>query len=235
MAAIIKATGADPNFVSDQAIIPPSEPRSYEVEHRPRRNPGLVRYVCQGEDCRTFGTARFGFTTEEEWISHWHTFHVAVMPQFVCQHAGCGTTFAADPGALDRFLDHTTNRRKEEAAAGIMPHRRHLILPYTTSLELRPNPFFRPPNTHDEVPQRLGDVKAPPNDLDPRNHENRVLQLRWTFWRLFGRRIKQALLRATEAAAKKRQRTSSPAPEVMYPEKRVRSNQEEPRSSGSSC
>ncbi len=82
-AAIIKATGADPNFVSDRAIIPSSGPRSYEVEHRPHRNPGLVRYICWGEDCHAFGTARFGFTTEEEWISHWNTFHVAVMPQFV--------------------------------------------------------------------------------------------------------------------------------------------------------
>ena len=75
------------------------------------------------------------------------------MPQFVCQHAGCGATFAADPGALDKFLDHTNNRRREEAVAGIAPHRWHLILPDTTSLELRPNPFFRPPNRHDEVPQ----------------------------------------------------------------------------------
>ncbi len=149
--AIIKATGADPNFVLDRAFIPPSGPRSYEVEHRPRQNPGLLRYVCRGEDCRAFGTARFRFTTEEEWISHWNTFHVAVMPQFFCQHLGCGTTFAADPGALDKFLDHTTKRRKEEAAAGIILHRQHPILPDTTSLELRPNPFFRPPNEHDST------------------------------------------------------------------------------------
>ncbi len=59
----------------------------------------------------------------------------------------------ADPGALDRFLDHTTKRRKKEAAAGNMPHLRHPILPDMTSLELRPNPFFRPPKKHDEVPQ----------------------------------------------------------------------------------
>ncbi len=34
-AAIIKATGADPNFVLHRAVIPPSGPRSYEIEHRP--------------------------------------------------------------------------------------------------------------------------------------------------------------------------------------------------------
>ncbi len=96
-------------------------------------------------------------------------------------------TFAADPGALDKFLNHTTKRWKEEEAAGILSHRWHPILPDTTSLELRPNPFFRPPNTHDEVPQRLSDVKAPPEELESRNLEDRVLQLRWTFMRLFGR------------------------------------------------
>ncbi len=83
-AAVIKATGADPKFVSDRAVIAPLGPRSYEVEHRPRRKPGPVRYACRWEDCRAFGTARFGFTTEYEFISHWNTFHVAVMPQFVC-------------------------------------------------------------------------------------------------------------------------------------------------------
>ncbi len=125
-AAIIKATGPDPNFVSDRAIIPPSGPQSFEVEHRPNQNPGLVRYVCQGEDCRAFGTARFGFTTEEEWISHWNTFHLTVMPQFVCQHTGCGTTFAADPGALDKFLDH-----KETEGRGSSRHHASSTAPDT--------------------------------------------------------------------------------------------------------
>ncbi len=134
--------------------------------------------MCRGEDCHAFGTARFGFTTEEEWISHWNTFHVAVMPQFVCQHAGCGVTFAADPGALDKFLDHTNRWRKEEATAGLAPHWRHPILPDTTSLELRPNPFFRPPNRHDEVPQRMTNVQALPEDLDCRTLEDCVLKLR---------------------------------------------------------
>ncbi len=43
-----------------------------------------MRYVCHREDCRAFGTAQFGFTMEGEFVSHWNTFHVAVMPQFVC-------------------------------------------------------------------------------------------------------------------------------------------------------
>ncbi len=59
---------------------------------------------------------------EDELVSHWNTFHVAVMPQFVCRHPGCGTTFTADPGTLDRFLDHITKRRKEEAATNVLHH-----------------------------------------------------------------------------------------------------------------
>ena len=90
-------------------------------------------------------------------------------------------TFAADPGALDKFLDHTNRRRQEEAAAGLARHGRHPILPDTTSLELRPNPFYRPPNRHEEVPQRLSSVRAPPEDLDCQTLEERVLQLRWVF------------------------------------------------------
>ena len=109
------------------------------------------------------------------------------MPQFVCRHAGCGATFAADPGALDKFLDHTNRRRQEEAVAGLARHRRHPILPDTTSMELRPNPFYRPPNRHEEVPQWLSSVWAPPEDLDCRTLEERVLQLRWIFRRLFGK------------------------------------------------
>ena len=142
--------------------------------------------MCRGEDCRAFGTTRFGFTTEEEWISHWNTFHVAVMPQFVCQQAGCGATFAADPRALDKFLDHTNRRRQEEGTAGLARHRRHPIQPDTTSIELRPNPFYRPPNRHNEVPQRLSSVQAPPEDLYCWTLEDCVLKLRWIFRRLLG-------------------------------------------------
>ena len=86
---------------------------------------------------------------------------MAVMPQFICQHPGCGATFVADPDALDRFLDHVTRRRREEAVTHVPPHQRHPLLPNPKAIELKSNPFYRLPNKHDEVPQRLGAVKAP--------------------------------------------------------------------------
>ena len=46
---------------------------------RPDVDPGPMHYVCRMDDCQAFGTARFSFTTEEEMVCHWNTFHVAVM------------------------------------------------------------------------------------------------------------------------------------------------------------
>ncbi len=84
VAAVIKATGADPNFVTDRVIGRTIKPRLYEMAFQPEIDPGPMRYVCRVDDCRAFGTARFSFTTEEELVCHWNNFHVAVMPQFTC-------------------------------------------------------------------------------------------------------------------------------------------------------
>ncbi len=91
-------------------------------------------------------------------------------------------------------------------------------------MELRPNPFFGPPNQHDEVPFQLSRVQAPPEDLECRTLEDCVLKLRWIFRGLFGKQVEQALIRYTETAIKKRHRTSTPVTEAMNPEKRAKSN-----------
>ncbi len=79
-AAMIRDTGADPNFVTDRVIGRTQKPRHYEVAYRPDVDPGPMRYVCHADDCRAFGTAWLSFTTEEELVCHWNTFHVAVIP-----------------------------------------------------------------------------------------------------------------------------------------------------------
>ena len=91
-------------------------------------------------------------------------------------------------------------------------------------MELQPNPFYRPPNRHDEVPQRLSSVRAPPEDFDCRTLEERVLQLRWVFRQLYGKRVEDALVRGTGTATGKLHRTSTPIAEVTNPEKRVKSD-----------
>ncbi len=72
-------------------------------------------------------------------------------------------------------------------------------------------------------------MKAPPENLNWRNLEDSALKLRWTFRRLFKKWIEQALIRATEAAAKKRQRADTPVLETRKPEKRAKSNSDQDR------
>ncbi len=105
-AAPVRTTGADPNFVTDRVFGRTEKPRQYEMAFRPDVDPGPMRYVCRVDDRQAFGTARFSFTTEEDLVFHWNTFHVAVMSQFTCQHPGYGAVFAANPGSLDRYLSH---------------------------------------------------------------------------------------------------------------------------------
>ncbi len=135
------------------------------------------------------------------------------------------TAVPSEPPGLGSVLKKSDKRRRqEEAAADLAHHQRHPVLPNTTSMELQPNPFYRPPNRHEEVPQRLSSVRAPPEDLDCQTLEERVLQLRWVFRRLFGKRVENALVRDTGTATGKRYRTSTPITEITNPEKRAKSD-----------
>ncbi len=91
-------------------------------------------------------------------------------------------------------------------------------------MELKPNPYYRPPNKHDEVPQRLGDVKATPEYLNDQNPEDSTLELRWAFRKLFEKKIKRALVRADASAAKKRQQADTVVSETRKLKKQAKSN-----------
>ncbi len=62
------------------------------------------------------------------------------MPQFTCQHPGCGTVFAANPGSLDRYFSHIERHPKAEADAGIPPLQRHSYEADEKALAIKPNP-----------------------------------------------------------------------------------------------
>ena len=64
VAAVIRDTRADPNFITDRVIGRTKKPGCYEMAFRPGVDPGPMCYVCRAEDCQAFGTARFSFTTE---------------------------------------------------------------------------------------------------------------------------------------------------------------------------
>ncbi len=111
---VIAETGADPNFVFDQAKRDPEKASAYEMVFRPQEDPGPMRYACRKEDCCAVGGILLAFSTEEELVAHWNTFHVAVARQFMCQVQECKAMFTADPGALDCYLAHVGQKMAEE-------------------------------------------------------------------------------------------------------------------------
>ncbi len=207
-AAVIRETRADPNFVPDGVIGRTQKPQRYEVAYRPDVDPGPMRCVCRADDCRAFGTARLSFTTEEELVGHWNTFHVAVMPRFTCQHPRCNAVFAAGPGSLDQYLTHIEQRRREEAEARIPLQQRLSYEANEKAVTIKPNPYYKPPGPQDEVPQRMARVIAPPVYCYSGNPGN-VRNLRWAYRRIFEKKVRQAMERPTAAEHKKRRRSDA--------------------------
>ncbi len=208
-AAMIRDTGADPNFVTDRVIGRTQKPRRYEVAYRPDVDPGPMRYVCRVDDCQAFGTARLSFTTEEELVCHWNTFHMAVMPQFTCQHPECNAVFAAGPGSLDRYLMHIERRRKEEAEARIPLQQRHSYEAKERAVTIKPNPYYKPPGPQDEVSQRMAQVIAPPVYRYSGSPGDNVRNLQWAYRRIFEKKIRQAMEPSTVSEPKKRRRSNA--------------------------
>ncbi len=208
-AAVIKNTGADPNLVTDRVIGRTQKPRRYEVAYRPDVDPGPMHYVCRADDCRAFGTARLSFTTEETLVCHWNTFHVAVMPQFTCQHPRCNAVFAAGPGSLDRYLTHIERRRREEAEARTPLQQRHSYDANEKAVTIKPNPCYKPPGRQDEVPQRMARVIAPPVYHYSGTPGDNVRNLQWAYRRIFEKKVWQAMERPAATDHKKRRRSDT--------------------------
>ena len=205
--AVIRETGADQNFVTDWVIGRTTKPRRYKMAYRADVDPGPMRYVCRAEDCRAFGTARLSFTTEEELVCHWNTFHVAVMPQFTCQHPRCNAVFAAGPGSLDRYLTHIERRRREKAEARVPLQQCHSYETDERAVTVRPNPYYKPPGPQDEVPQRMARVIAPPVYRHSGNPGDNVRNLHWAYQRIFEKKVRQAMERPATPEHKKRRRS----------------------------
>ncbi len=54
-AAVIRTTGADPNFVTDRVVGRTTKPRWYEMGYRPPIDLGPMHYVCRVDDCHALG------------------------------------------------------------------------------------------------------------------------------------------------------------------------------------
>lgn len=94
--AITEATGAEKS----------TKLHLHEQRYHPTNDPGLMRYICKVPQCTTFGGTWVFFNTEEENVAHWNMLHVAMLPQFNCQHPGCSGVVQADLGSLDWNIHH---------------------------------------------------------------------------------------------------------------------------------
>ncbi len=62
--------------------------------------------------------------------------------------------FAADPGALDRYLVHVGQKMAEERENRRFWGERHSLEAVPEALSVRPNPFFKPPASIFGIPRR---------------------------------------------------------------------------------
>ncbi len=205
---VIARTGADPNFVYDQAKRHPEKASVFEMGFRPQ-DPGPMRYTCRVEDCCAVGGIRLAFSTEEELVAQWNTFHVAVAPQFTCQVSGCKAMFAADPGALDCYLHQVGQKMAEEERNPRFRGERHTLKAVPEALSVRPNPFFKPPGSTFGVPRRTARVVAPPKCHPHADTGLSILNIRWAFRKLFEKKVCADLAQHGTEREKKRARRDS--------------------------
>ncbi len=185
---IIDSTGADPNFVSDE-VVQGSSTGTYPLMYQDD-NSGPMRYTCRMDDCCAVGGLRLAFSTEEELVAHWNTFHVAVAPQFTCRVPGCHTTFAADPGALDRYLAHIDQKMTEEEGSHRPRQELHsLDGALSGEVTVKPNPFFKPPSSAHGIPRRQAEVMAPPKCHASTGSRLGILNIRWGFRKIFETKV----------------------------------------------
>ncbi len=193
---ILDSTGADPNFVSDE-VVQGTSMGTYPLMYQ-EDDSGPMRYTCRMDDCCAVGGLRLAFSTEEELVAHWNTFHVAVAPQFKCRVPGCHTIFAADPGALDRYLAHIGQKMTEEEGSRRPREELHsLDGALSGEVTVKPNPFFKPPSSAHGVPRRQAEVMAPPKCRPSTGSRLGILNIRWGFRKIFERKVREAMEQRT--------------------------------------
>ena len=59
------------------------------------------------------------FTSEEEYLAHWNSFHVAVSPWFICPATSCEYVATGEPDARDRYLCHMAEQHVVSQETGL--------------------------------------------------------------------------------------------------------------------
>ena len=70
------------------------------------------------DECYVTATARMYFTSEEEYVAHWNSFHAAISPWFICPVSECPYVAAGEPDALDWYLDHVAQQHVTSSEGG---------------------------------------------------------------------------------------------------------------------
>ncbi len=77
-----------------------------------------VHYECHNDECYVTATVRMYFTSEEEYVAHWNSFHAAISPWFVCHVPECPYVATGEPDALDWYLDHVDQQHVTSRQGG---------------------------------------------------------------------------------------------------------------------
>ncbi len=87
-----------------------------EVHNRWRK--GETHFECHHYERFVMATVRMYFTSEEEYVAHWNSFHAAISPWFICPANGCPYVAAGEPDALDWYLDHVAQQHMTSNEGG---------------------------------------------------------------------------------------------------------------------
>ncbi len=102
--------------------------------------------------------------------------------------------FAADPGALNHYLAHVSQKMTEEKGSRRTREERHSLneaLP--GALSVKPNPFFKAPSPIHGVPRQQARVVAPPSYHTSNGSDLGILNITWGFRKIFEKKVREAL------------------------------------------
>ncbi len=133
---------------------------------------GREAFICPEASCEALEGMPCYFATVEQWIAHWNTFHVAVVPVITCIVSGCPAKFHMGPETVDAFFQHLQNRHQDLSEEGKWPRLNQMV---RISMSLGPNTCYWPPSAGNGPHLRPDQV----NFLTPEEMQDPFLAARW--------------------------------------------------------
>ena len=102
---------------------------------------GREAFICPEACCEALKGMPCYFTTVEQWIAHWNTFHVAVAPVITCIVAKCPAKFHMGPETVDAFFRHVQLRHPDLNEGDKWPRLNQLV---RVGMSVGPNTCYWP-------------------------------------------------------------------------------------------